>query len=51
MWRTVEAELVRRVHARPDVRALAQQLEREVAAGTIPSAVAAARLVDAALRS
>lgn len=51
MWRAVESELVRRAHARPDVRALAKQLEREVAEGRLPSAVAAARLVDATLRT
>lgn len=47
MWRAVELELVRRVHARDDLRALAASLEREVASGALPAAVAASRIVAA----
>ncbi|MDQ3036822.1 MAG: methylmalonyl Co-A mutase-associated GTPase MeaB [Myxococcota bacterium] len=47
MWSAVDAELLQRVRADERVRALAAQLEREVAGHRLPAAVAAARIVDA----
>ena len=47
MWSAVESELRHRLHTDPRVRTLAAQLEREVAARTIPATVAAARVLDA----
>ncbi|UJR80579.1 methylmalonyl Co-A mutase-associated GTPase MeaB [Sandaracinus amylolyticus] len=47
MWSAVESELRHRLHLDPAVRALASQLEREVASRAIPPAVAASRIVDA----
>jgi LAO/AO transport system kinase len=47
MWTAADSELVRRAHASRSVRALADSLERDVASGKIPPAIAAARIVDA----
>ncbi|MCA9607520.1 MAG: methylmalonyl Co-A mutase-associated GTPase MeaB [Myxococcales bacterium] len=45
MWRVVEDELSRRLHADPAVAALAKSLEAEVRSGTTPATEAATRIL------
>jgi LAO/AO transport system kinase len=51
LWAMVEDQLRQSVHAHPAVRALRDDLEREVLEGTIPPAVAARRVLEAFLSS
>ena len=47
LWALVEDQLRQAVHTHPAVRAIRDDLEREVLAGTTPAAAAARRILEA----
>lgn len=47
MWHAVESEVLAELRASPPVARLAETLEREVRAGTLPATTAAQRILDA----
>jgi LAO/AO transport system kinase len=47
LWELVEDQLRQAVHRHPAVRALQDDLERDVLAGTVPAAAAARRILEA----
>ncbi len=47
LWALVADQLQQAVHTHPAVRAIRDDLEREVLAGTMPAATAARRILEA----